>query len=687
MKRLIFCFFLTAIALSACRVKTEHDWDVNMLTPVAHGEVSISNVLKDSLVKTDSAHLLHFVYVKELKDLGLSNFLKVPDTVISNTVTLKQISLGERTLTRDVTLGEVARNAGVTGQFILFNQGQDVTIPPLSGISTGDVNIDATSFFESATFVDGKLKLEISNGFPIELDNLIFNLRNKTDQAIIVQDTIKTLLPGDHFTRIYSLANKTVEGKMVAKIINMDSPGSNGQKVRIDTSDAIRLQISAYDMNVFTAKAIFPAQNVVDDSVDVGYYLNGAEITFMKIHSGEVRIVAKHTINDSLHLHYVIPYATLYGHVFDVVRTVPPAPAGSSSQVSEVLPVDGYSIDLTGKNHDTVNTFYNRLTLRIDSTGRLETLSLSDSIYFYYGLFNIIPEYAKGYLGQQTLNVGPEHTDFSVFKNLTGSLNLNDVNVTVDINNGVGAEGEMVIEELKGINTRTGQSVALTGSVLSSPITILPATDNPFKPALTSIKLNSSNSNIKNILSILPDRFEYQLQVKTNPKGKTTAALNDFVYYNSDITANLNIDIPANFSSSGISMNDTFDFNPTGTPGLDRVKNATFHINMENTFPLDLGMQLYVLDSKGLIIDSLLAPGQNTIKAGVPDVQNPMNVTPTTTKLLVDLTDLQWQKLISSRKLMLRGRLNTRNADYVKLYSTYALKTNISARFQYQAKL
>lgn len=55
-----------------------------------------------------------------------------------------------------------------------------------------------------------------------------------------------------------------MDGDLIAEITNFDSPGSLGENVLIDTADAFVITMSAYDLNLLEATAIFPAQNLVN---------------------------------------------------------------------------------------------------------------------------------------------------------------------------------------------------------------------------------------------------------------------------------------------------------------------------------------------------------------------------------------------------------------------------------------
>ncbi|MGZ5304338.1 MAG: hypothetical protein ACXWDO_09520, partial [Bacteroidia bacterium] len=616
------------------------------------------------------------------------DIIKVPDTVEENTVTLQKLEIGRRVIKRNITLGEVARNAGFTGQLILANHGNSMAIPPLTGLSSGDIDVNAESFFETATFIDGKLEIQMRNGFPIEMTNIDFELRNKSDNTVIVTDVISSIKPNATFKKTYSLANKTVEGKLVAKIKNMNSPGSGGQQVQIDTTDALEVTITAYDMQVYSAKAIFPAQNVVNDSIEVAYNLGDAQIKMMRVKSGSIFITTVHTLREKLNLHYQIPGATKNGIPLDIKRTVNAAPANDSARLQEIIPIDGYTVDLTGRYGNTFNTYFNILIASIDSTGVLQSLSLEDKIYIYYGLRNIVPEYAKGYLGQSTYKVGPEKSAFESLENYVGGdILLGDVKLNLELLNGVGAPAEVIIKSLKASNSKTKKTVTVTSAeIIGKSFKISPALDNPFRPTATTVSF--PGSEVKKLLEILPDAFEYEMEVKVNPDGNTSN-FNDFVYSDSKVTANLNLELPLEVGMNGFTLQDTFEVarQDVDKDDLGGVKNALLHINMENSFPIDAEFQAYIIDKNGKIVDSLFN-GNTRMLAGKINPSTNKVETPTATKFVVEVTENKWDKLQKHGRIIIRSKLNTLPANQaLKIYSTYKLNISIAAEVRYRSTI
>jgi hypothetical protein len=672
---IVLVFF---ILITGCR-KKDKEWDINALIPIAHGDLSINNLVSDTILKKNADNSFTLVNVQKLSNLDISDLLKVPDTSFTKTVSLKQINLGTRILKRDITLGEVAKNAGLAGAIIAASNGKKMVVPAISNLSTGQTNIDAQSFFKTATFIDGTLELSIRNGFPIELTDMHFQLMNKGNGAVIIDDTIVSILPGQTHTKAYSLAGKTVDGNLVANILSMNSPGSKGDSVLIDTTNAISITIKGYNMHVFSATAIFPAQNVVDDKLDINYNLQGPVFKSFIIRSGTIEFNTNSTIQDNMYLHYAIPGAMKNGIPLSIDMVVPPSVGGAT--ITKDYPLDGYSVDLTGKNHDTVNTFYNELQVHLDSTGKMESLSLADSVYIHYALKSVIPEYARGYLGKQNYSSGAGTADIDLFKNIkVDKLTLPQVKVHLQISNGVGATAEARIKSLIAWNTKTNKQITLSSAqYVDKPITIPPATDNPLKPALIDILLDNSNSNINDMISLLPDKLLYIVDYTIDPNGNSNN-YNDFIYYESALTANLNIEIPLEAGFEGLVLADTLvpDF---GTVDASRVQSSTLHLTTLNDYPLEAKIQVYIIDNNNNINDSLLKPPSNVVPAGNGD---PISPIPGKGNLTIFVSQDQLQQIINHKRLILKSTLRTTNANVVKIYSTSHLKATLTGEFRYR---
>lgn len=685
-------FFILAVfgafTLNSCHFGEDPAWTTRILTPLINATLSMANLVDDTLVFRDSDSSIRLVYRYTFDELNMDTLLKIPDTTLVTTLKLNSIKLGVRTVNKDVTLGAVAKKGGLLGQLIIMNNGRTMPVPALSNIASGPIAIDASSLFQSVDVMDGDVTMNVYNGFPIELTDAVYRLSNTADSRVILQDTIKSLLPGQTYNRLYSLNGQKFGGKLTAEILSINSPGSGTTPVLIDTSDAIKISIVMNIRKLYSARAIFPAQNLVDINEDVVYYLNGPRLKTMNVKSGKFKIKMASTMQDSGFVTYLLPDAKyLGGSPLLVNEIVPPAKPGQSVYIEKTYDVDNYYYDLRGKNKDTYNSFWNILTLRIDSTGRMVDLSLTDSFYIYYSLYNVIPEYLEGYMGQQKFLISASTGINDIYRYiLDGSLKLKDVNVGIFAENGVGAGARVTFYEIKSENSRKGVSKQLDLNSLGNPVNIQPASNTPYLSSLFQKNLNSSNSNIKDLLEIIPDKMLYNMDVTINPLNDTSD-MNQFIYNSSKVKAGMDIEVPLDLSLSGLKLMDTLDFSLSPTGMLNDVSGGILTLNILNSFPLSAVFQVYFADAAYNIVDSIGNDKMN-ISAGVVSMPSNRVISSKKTSISVNVDENKLNRLRMAKYAIIKAELQTEgNPDTVKIYSDYKLTFKLIASLTYHPEI
>lgn len=686
--------FAACIALfSSCRRTEDTIWDIGLLTPILQGNLNISDILPDSLKNINADESIDLVYRQELVNLNLAEEgFTIPDTIVEVYVKLDSLGLTDRTLTNSISLGQVATALGFPyGTFIILNNGNMVPIEPIVGFSSGEQPVDANSFFESATIDTGYLDIEVENGFPIPLTNVSLVIKNASDGAIIVDDYIALIEVGETVTSTTDLHGKTVDGDLIAEITNFDSPGSEGADVLIDTTDAIVITMTAYDLSLIEATAIFPSQNLVNRKNDVVYDMGGPEFTSMEIQSGNVVIDVVSTMKDTIYIEYIIPGAVdPSGNIVSIITKVPPATPGSAVTVSEEFPLDDYTIDLRGSSGIGFNTFYQEFVASIDSTGNLVTISLLDSIYLVYGLKDIVPKAVNGYIGQSTETLSETVSGIDVFETIiSGELLFDQVDVLLNIENGIGADANAVMHSMSATNTRTGITKTLIApTVIGQIIPIQRAQQNPFLPGITNIVLNNSNSNIKELLDILPDQISYDVTVDINPDGNTFN-YQDFILEDSRLKVNLDMEIPLNFIANDLVMQDKFSVNLNSINNPESILSGELTLITQNDFPFEAELWFVFLDEFGTPLDSIdfsATPIQEGEMAPDCRVYNS-----TTTEMKVFIDESRMQNFLLAEDAIVTVRYNTKSIpgcdDHIRIYSDYDLYFKLLADFNYRINL
>ncbi|TNE80730.1 MAG: hypothetical protein EP332_06850 [Bacteroidetes bacterium] len=678
MKKILLPLIAVTVLISACKREQQFSrFSTNILAPIANTSLDLGDLVNDSVLVPDANGALRLMYDYELYKAKLADYFVVPDTQRQRTFSLQQLKLADQEITSSVPL------------FLVFNQaislhGSSAPIPAMSISNVAEIPIDGSAFFKEATLNSGTMELTIENGYPVELKTLIFTLRNETDKSVIQTDTFTNIPPGTKQTKIINLAGKNVYASMEAVPQLLETYASNGA-VTINAYATTSITVAVKNLKPQTAIAKFPPQSVISEDQIVVYEFGGPQVKYMDVKSGRIRFDVVSTVEEEMNVDYRIPYATKNGIPFHETFKVPPAPAGGTARYTRDFDISGYKVDLRGKNpalDDTVNSFYNVLDVTIDSTGIERNISLNDSIYVYLGLLDIIPSYAQGYFGQSVFDIGPATLDFDFFQNSSGSLSFEDIDVSLILKNGIGADGEVDFNQIIARNTPQSKAVQLTGSGLAGPHLLSKATYPPLTPSTKVINLNSSNSNIKPFFELFPDKIDYDIKLRTNPNG-FNGLYNDFITDQSEFSAALSVDVPMSVAADELTLMDTVNFDFASMERSDKILEGVLNIVADNGFPLQAKLQIYLLNENDFIMDSLVTDGSYV--AAAPTDANGVVTQKLRSVVKAKALGTKMETLRYTKKILIKAVLDTpkTGGTYWKMYKSYTFDLSISGDFIY----
>ncbi|PLW99937.1 MAG: hypothetical protein C0594_16360, partial [Marinilabiliales bacterium] len=271
MKKLLITLLFSSVFFSSCmKNKLTPEWDTNLLTPIMRGYMNFSNLIEDSIKNIDNDQLIYLVYHDLLYAASIDSLVQIPDTSVDYSAKLSNIDLGTIEFNYKTSLGDIAENDreenGPTGGLYeqimtAHNTGQPTTIDPISTQSYPDIEIDADNYFQTLTIESATIEVIIDNQLPMPVSDLAFEIRNESNNELILQDTFLIVNPGETESSLNNISNQTIEGLLKGNI-NIASPGIS-IPVTIDTSDALTATIRIYDITVSEATAIFPNQDII----------------------------------------------------------------------------------------------------------------------------------------------------------------------------------------------------------------------------------------------------------------------------------------------------------------------------------------------------------------------------------------------------------------------------------------
>jgi len=609
MNKLYLIFIFSILIFSSCKHELETpSWDIDLITPIANSNVSIDQiVIEDSLIEIQSndSGLVSLFYQSNLEDIDFDSLINIDMIVPGKTERLDSINFPNISISDTISLGELVSTIPLGS--ILFPNGSSASIPFLPNVINADTfNVNASDYFETMILSDGVLYFEIKNNLPVDISNISCSLVNSSNLNIIASFNFPLIVSGSSAIDSISLAGLSIDKNIEAIINNIDVNASNGN-ITINYADNLISKISLKNLQITEATAFFPQQELSREITETSFDLGDAQITEIGIKTGIVKISLISTIPDTGRIIYNIPSLKKNGIPFSTEKIVPTTISGESTDY--IFDFQDYVLDLTGKDGriggDTVNTIYSELITYIDSTGELVTLNQLDSFY-YFTEFIFSPKYALGYLGTDTVEFGPEIIENNIFNNIVGgNIDLNNTELSVEINNYFGADANLVFTELTAENTNTGIITTPTvdedgNNFIGHEYNINRATlinleNANIESSKTSIKLNADE-----ILSILPDKISTSLNVYLNPNGQSSSP--DFLFPEYPIDASIELKVPLNIIANDLHLRDTSDIDIQQNEDLEIDK---VFLKIENGFPIDCDFNMILLDMNKNVIDTL----------------------------------------------------------------------------------
>jgi hypothetical protein len=357
----------------------------------------------------------------------------------------------------------------------------------------------------------------------------------------------------------------------------------------------------------------------------------------------------------------------------------PQSPAYST----DMRDLAGSSFDLRGPQFNLVNTIQTILGAQLDPNGQGATVTDQDSVILEAKYSGLVPQYAKGYFGARTVEVGPDVTDLGLFNSIIGgTLDLDETTLRLRVENGIGVDIQVAMRSFQAVNTRTGVTVDLTHAIMNGPINLNRALDlgNGFVPSIYQNTLNNANSNIDQFIESMPDQVSYAMDMRLNPLGDVSSG-NDFLYYESKIKASLELEVPLRIRAQGLTLETFSTPDLPGTAEEHGLREGTLNLFTTNGFPLVGQIQLAIVDAEGNVLSEV--PVQGTIPAG-PLGANGLVSAPASGVLTAYLAPHQVDLLYQGTRLRTRVVLSTSTQSmHLRILDTYALQVQITGSFNY----
>lgn len=404
--------------------------------------------------------------------------------------------------------------------------------------------------------------------------------------------------------------------------------------------------------------------------------LDQFELRELRVRSGQLDLSFTNRVASVLTGSFMLPGTDLNGAPLLYQPSIPAGSPGTPALLSQSFALDGYRFDLRGPGFNDVNTLAMQLQLQNQSA---VSVGSADSLEAFLGYHDIVPEYARGYFGQRVIELDADTSELNAFDGMSGILDIDEANAVLVVRNGVGVDARANVHYIRSVNTSTGNVVDLQHVITSSPLNLDRALDlgNGFQAATNSYMLNTANSNLDAFIENLPHAIAYDMDVTIDPLGDVSNG-NDFLYHESSLTADLDVEIPLNISATDLTLSRKTTIDLEGTLEHHALQYGTLHFFATNRFPFSAAVELDMVSADGVVLGEL-APGGTIASASLG--QNGWVTSGTTTQIDFAISKEQLDLFYPSStgandgaRLRIKVAFNTvGQPDHVQLRSNYRI--------------
>ena len=248
------------------------------------------------------------------------------------------------------------------------------------------------------------------------------------------------------------------------------------------------------------------------------------------------------------------------------------------------------------------NAVRNKILVKLDYQVRVSATSLiqsTDGVSFSMTLTNPEFDLVYGYVGERKLDVNFELLNLDFFDSFReGTISFAEPRFSFVFDNSFGFPLGVSFNQIAAI-TQQGQIIPITGSAANTEgIVNGPQIGAIGTSVNTTLELNSTNSNLPELISSMPKKVIIEVNTEANPAS--APAQYNFVSVNSELSVGVLLELPMIVNINGLVSRQNIDFDVASD--LEQAKQLTLRLITENDLPLGGEVELVFKDQKGDVV-------------------------------------------------------------------------------------
>lgn len=346
-----------------------------------------------------------------------------------------------------------------------------------------------------------------------------------------------------------------------------------------------------------------PGQQFYTSEDDFELRALDAELKYIKLKAGVLKVTATNTIASKLNFTITIPKATINGEALELESVIPQATPTELGKLETEIDFSNYELDLSGPDGNSFNVLEIDFALSIPEDGNPTTVFNTDEVVLNTTYENLEVDFAEGYLGSENFDFD-EGSSFDELADLQEAIiDLESAQMNLSFTNGFGVDIRTQIFDFAAKNSLSATEAELNHSMIGTNINLTRAaiSGGEISETVREFDISTDNSNIVDLIELIPDSIKASGFAELNPLGNI-GNYNDFASSESVLKCSAAIDIPLHASISQLSLRDTSAINLGDDYELLGIK---LYLLAENSFPADAELQVSIADEQDHILVNL----------------------------------------------------------------------------------
>ena len=639
--------------------------------PIGDINLTLDHLLvpDDSLIFDNNMDYKLVVAQDSVFSLSVDDLISLPaQSPATSSISLGTIGVNNVSMSTDISLGTVATDAGLTG--INSAHGSNAPFPPINQSDVGTYGGGGFGTFTSASFSNGSMTLMLTNNWPTEVSMSVDLVNTTTSNTILSFTLLNAAANGGTASDTESLIGKSLPNNIGFKITSLSSTPQTS--VAIDTADALSLDISTADLEVYTALTALTTQDISTDTQYVDLSTGGSEeLRELMFNTASFNYEFTSTLAVDLELGIGFPGSDKNGVEVDTTITIP---AGQTVMGS--ISLDNTILDLTtdpSQNHS-------KLPISVSATlvgsGNQVSIDSSDALDMTFEMTNLQFGHIKGFFGTQTIAIDNGSVPLSVdfLENFDGTITFSEPSISMEITNSIGLPIELALDFDSYANG--------TASSLNGPDFVLPYPTILGDTETGTLTFDNTNSQITDVFTLPKDSIVYGGAVSVNHDTATFGTEN-FVTSTSAIAGDLLMELPFTITAVGLAFGDTLatDLN-LGAAVPDNMEVQSIQLFMSNTttLPLETSVTLKFYDENW---NEVHMETVDLLISGVPNA-NGIVTAPSTSDITIDLNGAALEAVLGAKSVIAEATMDTYNggSDPVKLRTDATIGISLGVQLE-----